>query len=856
MPDLMNNLLCLFLLVLCVAAQEVYHTENEDSIFEDTEIPVPYKAVSGSHMTLPCDISSTMDDDEVYLVLWYKDEIATPIYSLDARRGKIGQARHASSEDLTGRAFFTSIGHPAVLKVDKVTLDDEGIYRCRVDFKKARTRHSALLVTVVVPPGIPIIKDISGEVLSGIVGPYNEGEGLHLVCETEGGRPSPSLLWYRGRKVIDESYEIMSPLIIRNELILPKLQRRDLMATLTCQASNNDISSPVQTSITLDMNFKPGSVTVRGKRKRISAGKIVQFECEAIGSRPPAVITWRKGSVRLKSSVDKISNQGNITTSILTMTPTSEDHGKFLSCQAENIMIQGSAMEDSWKLEVHYVPQLSLRLGSKLKHSNILEGNDVYFECNIRANPWVSETGWKFEGHELVTNISAGVIVSNQSLVLQKVQRSNRGRYSCTGTNGEGTGESNHVYLRVQYSPVCKRDQQTTFGAMLHYPVQIPCEVEADPDDVAFRWEFNSSSGNLELVPTYTSGTKSLVNYIPRSESDFGTLQCWGRNSVGQQRIPCLFYVIPAEPPSPVHNCSVSEETENSFRISCIEGSDGGLTQYFFMEIRGMANNVLQQNVSAQTADFIVRRLYPGSKYSISIFSSNAKGRSAPVTINAATAASPESQTRQDEGWQISLNPMLLILFGAVGGLLLVMVLVFLVVKLHVVRKKRKDVILSSSNEKSNPNADKSGDNCSESCACTARDEEKIRENIPDVVVFSEKLKPGEEATFTNFTPESVHWSRITSPISSEEYVASQVKMKMPSGKMPWSQSSDWQTQPVETVSLQFHRPADDVGQEQTHAIPMVTLPTIDEGSPISSTASPVTVIAKHSVVSPRQTDV
>lgn len=42
-------------------------------------------------------------------------------------------------------------------------------------------------VTISVPPGKPIIKDISGEVLSGIVGPYNEGEGLHLVCETEGG---------------------------------------------------------------------------------------------------------------------------------------------------------------------------------------------------------------------------------------------------------------------------------------------------------------------------------------------------------------------------------------------------------------------------------------------------------------------------------------------------------------------------------------------------------------------------------------------------------------------------------------------------------------------------------------------
>ncbi|GBL89610.1 hypothetical protein AVEN_91439-1, partial [Araneus ventricosus] len=36
------------------------------------------------------------------------------------------------------------------------------------------------------PPGVPIIKDINGEVLSGIIGPSNEGEGLHLICETEG----------------------------------------------------------------------------------------------------------------------------------------------------------------------------------------------------------------------------------------------------------------------------------------------------------------------------------------------------------------------------------------------------------------------------------------------------------------------------------------------------------------------------------------------------------------------------------------------------------------------------------------------------------------------------------------------
>ncbi|GFY56958.1 ig-like domain-containing protein [Trichonephila inaurata madagascariensis] len=114
------------------------------------------------------------------------------------------------------------------------------------------------------------------------------------------------------------------------------------------------------------------------------------------------------------------------------------------------------------------VPQLNLRLGSKLRHSNIVEDMDVYFECNIRANPWVSETGWRFEGYDLHNNVSAGIVISNQSLVLQKVNRSHRGRYSCTAINNEGQGESNHVYLRVQ----CKLFHTVLISNDVE---QIPC---------------------------------------------------------------------------------------------------------------------------------------------------------------------------------------------------------------------------------------------------------------------------------------------------------------------------------------------------------------------------------------------
>ncbi|GFT15081.1 ig-like domain-containing protein [Nephila pilipes] len=97
-------------------------------------------------------------------------------------------------------------------------------------------------------------------------------------------------------------------------------------------------------------------------------------------------------------------------------------------------------------------------------------------------------------------------------------------------------------------SPICKSDQETTFTAVTNRPVQIQCEVEADMDDVNFRWEFNgtSSGGDVQVVSVPGTTTKSIVNYTPRSENDFGTVYCWGTNNVGTQSIPCAFVVIPA----------------------------------------------------------------------------------------------------------------------------------------------------------------------------------------------------------------------------------------------------------------------------------------------------------------------
>ena len=43
---------------------------------------------------------------------------------------------------------------------------------------------------------------------------------------------------------------------------------------------------------------------------------------------------------------------GNVTTSVLKLTPREGDHGKSLVCRAENPRLEGSAIEDNWKLAV------------------------------------------------------------------------------------------------------------------------------------------------------------------------------------------------------------------------------------------------------------------------------------------------------------------------------------------------------------------------------------------------------------------------------------------------------------------------------------------------------------------------
>lgn len=47
-----------------------------------------YTAVVRGKVALPCDITPPAPDDTVALILWYKDDALTPIFTLDSRKGQ------------------------------------------------------------------------------------------------------------------------------------------------------------------------------------------------------------------------------------------------------------------------------------------------------------------------------------------------------------------------------------------------------------------------------------------------------------------------------------------------------------------------------------------------------------------------------------------------------------------------------------------------------------------------------------------------------------------------------------------------------------------------------------------------
>ncbi|XP_068896436.1 protein turtle homolog A-like isoform X3 [Tenebrio molitor] len=669
---------------------------------EETVITSSVDAVLGRSATLPCDIEPGIREDRVYMVLWYRDTNSKPIYSFDVRGRPFNKALHWSDPKVFGpRAYFVTVSKPAALTLDGVSLDDEGIYRCRVDFRTTPTRNFAINLTVIVPPHNLLLYDNSGRDISGVVGPLEEGSDLILTCEVRGGRPSPTVSWFMNDRLVEGQVKSIGDSLMVNRLAVKAVRREHLNSSYKCQASNTKLMMPAEKTVRLELLLRPLSVVIPHKPRQMVADQDYTIQCEVTGSRPKAVVSWTRDNRVFRRG--KVREEGNetIVISSVTFAPVPEDDGTFLKCLGDNPNLPGFSQEDSFKLNVVYPPQVVLHLGSTLNPEDIKEGDDVYFECNIKANPKEHKITWFHDGTLVSQNMSSGVIISTHSLVLQRVTRWQSGAYTCLAANPRGETVSTPVILRVRYAPVCRDTEMTVIGASLDEVLKVRCHVAADPSEVTFVWQFNNSGESFDVSPARFStsiGNVSELMYTPASQRDYGTLTCWGKNSIGKQAEPCVFQVVPAAKPSPLTNCTLRTATNHSsdvLEVECRAGYDGGLPQRFILEAYDAYTMRLRLNLSNPDTDMPVFRLDLGDmlpptgdgfppSLRIVVYAQNDKGRSDKLVLEDIMLNDAEKRT--DGSSSMSILPIAALL---TGSLLTLGIAVLLIVVLAVRRKHR-----------------------------------------------------------------------------------------------------------------------------------------------------------------------
>ncbi|XP_050722018.1 uncharacterized protein LOC127001493 isoform X3 [Eriocheir sinensis] len=613
------------------------------------------RVVEGGLAVLPCSLAVDDPRDSVQLILWIKEGVHTPLYSYDYREllgGRPKETKPDANTTLARRTSFRTDTTPAALLVERVEAEDAGVYRCRVDHLLSPTTNTRTNLTVIVPPSRARVSWSLGN--SGLmpvdtptVGPFQEGAAPTLVCTNDDGWPPPAVIWYEGQKLLDDSYEADTDLpsagAVENELTLEPLTRADLGRRLTCTASNTNTTQPATTTVTLDLTLSIVGVKVE-EVKSAWAGEETEVECKVWGSRPPPSVVWWLGSTMLAPSHAKAQEEGNVTVSVLKFTPKAEDDGAMLICQATNEKLPDQAVQDSRLLSINYAPQVEVSLGRNLDPGRIKEGDDVYFECSVKAKPTISRVAWRHNGVELVAG--AGVFVSNMSLVVQRVTRARGGDYTCEATNARATSSSPPLHLDVKYAPVCGRQERTQHSVAKLENAEVSCRVDANPPKVTFRWTFNNTAEAIDVPDGrfVVVGTESRVNYTPMNELDYGTLLCWANNTIGVQARPCVFHIVAAGKPDPPHNCRVFDVTISSLQVTCLPGDDGGLSQEFLLQVFEVGSITPVVEVTRPSPSFSVTNLRPATAYKVTVTAVNHKGASRATQLKAYTSRVLEMQ--------------------------------------------------------------------------------------------------------------------------------------------------------------------------------------------------------------------
>ncbi|KAL2085517.1 hypothetical protein ACEWY4_018837 [Coilia grayii] len=196
----------------------------------------------------------------------------------------------------------------------------------------------------------------------------------------------------------------------------------------------------------------PGSPILESREEVVSEGNDTEISCTAIGSKPPATITWMKGDQELQgeSTVEETYDRMYTVTSRLTLTVSKEDDGVPVICVINHPAVKDFQAQKY--LEVQYKPEVKIVVG--YPDGLTREGENLELTCKAKGKPQPHRINWL----KVDDDVPSHAVITGSDLFIENLNKSYNGTYRCVASNL--VGEAFDDYILYVYEQQWEREEE------------------------------------------------------------------------------------------------------------------------------------------------------------------------------------------------------------------------------------------------------------------------------------------------------------------------------------------------------------------------------------------------------------
>ncbi|XP_026199942.1 uncharacterized protein igsf9b isoform X2 [Anabas testudineus] len=519
-----------------------------------------------------------------------------------------------------------SLTQGASLLVERLTLEDEGWFECRIlllDSKTDDFRNGTWTFLSITAPPVFIKKPPTFvEVLL--------GDSLTLSCGAH-GNPRPTVVWHKDDSPIEKHEKIK---VLNGTLSLASVTR-NISGVYRCHVSNSE--GNLTHSMQLQVKGPP-IIIISPEDTTLNMSQDAILQCQADAYPSNLTYEWVKQGQNvyhiesLKSRV-KILVDGTLL--IPNLIP--EDAGNYTCIPTNGILTPPSA-------SAHLKVKHPARVGRMPRETYLPAGMEGVIVCPVQADPPVLYVNWTKDGSDLNLDNFPGWMVNSEGSVFIATANDNAvGMYTCTAYNSYGTmGQSEPTQVILQDPPSFRVPPRAEYLQEVGRELVIPCEAIGDPTP-NITW---SKIGPTPRSPYFVLTNGSLLLH-PLSKDHHGGWECLATNRVATVSAGTLVMVLGTSP-HVVSSVSVTREM-NQANVSWVPGFDGGFTQKFTVWVKQASRGKHEwASLPVPTSKnyLLVTGLLAGTDYQFSVLPQNKLG-SGPFSeiVSVQTQETPTEDT-------------------------------------------------------------------------------------------------------------------------------------------------------------------------------------------------------------------